>query len=139
MATRFIRQGTRRADVSLLGLLLALAFLAHDLLMAGDAHHTLAQHRGPSSAHDITAMLAANAPSSAAIPLHLDATVGLYGCGFLRAVIPARDDDSRVAGPEHATVDATTDRVPLSHGLAKATELTAPPRVRRALLQVFRI
>ena len=122
----------------LLGLLLALAFLGHDLLMAADAkaegsaeHSSAAPHRA-----------ATHPEAGAAHPLLIETweTNHPAGCEVGRPAAPTTGGDpdpaglAAIDGPISATVSPLAPR--LGEGWA---EPTWPSGTRRALVQVYRI
>ena len=142
-----IPRGVARRRWPLVGLLLALAFLGHDVAVAGDAHGAAGPPRGEHARPH------ADAPASeGVVPEHgaaeeaptagCDAAVcsPVTACGVGRVVAPDPDGNghgARAAGA--ATVFAPVDDLaasPASRALAGPTQ---PPGVRRALLPVLRI
>ncbi len=126
---------TRRTNRALLGLLLAVAFLGHDLLMAGDAHLAAAAHRG----HAAMAMHSAMPALPPAREADTKTSTAIDGCGFFRVAIPVPDDEGRTTGPPCAIFATAPELGVLADAFARHAEPTAPPGVRRALLQVFLI
>ena len=123
----------------LVGLLLALAFLGHDLLMAADAKAEGSADHSP-AVHHRTAI---HPETDAADPLRIESweTNHPAGCevGMLAAPPTGGDPDllaglAAIDGPITATV------APLAHCPGAAWgEPTWPPGTRRALVQVYRI
>jgi hypothetical protein len=113
----------RRCRVLSTAVLLAVAFLVHDLLMAGGAHAVTAAHRGV-----------------AADTVRAGSYVHVAGCSAVRSMVPVRagtDGDGRAAA-------AAVPPPPLDASIAAASLPASdprggPPGVRRALLQIWRI
>lgn len=138
MTNRLFGQPVRWSSGALLGLLLTFAFLGHDLLMAGDAHHATAATSHGTDRHD-TAMGHAGEPIAGTNLPHATTMAEHDGCGYFGlAVYPSNDPDA--PDPRDQTIfgalsiDAGSTPAPV-----EPPEPTAPPGVRRALLQVFRI
>lgn len=122
----------------LLGFLLALAFLGHDLLMTGDAHHATAAtphgfgRQGTATGH--TEGIAVDT-----IRAHVGTTAEHDGCGYFALAVPPSNDHDAASGRHHAILGVVPGDGVSSPAPAETAEPTAPPGVRRALLQVFLI
>ena len=121
----------------LVGLLLALTFLGHDLLMA-DAHAV-----GPASSsagHHLATASWTAAGTVAAVPDEAPKPIHPAGCEVARPAAPPTRDDGAPAEFE-ATSSVLSVAVPplLSPAAGGWAEPTRPPGTRRALLRVFRI
>ena len=120
-------------------LLLVVALLGHDVLMADHARAvepTTPHRAGTHRPHAFGSI-----PALVAIPQETPAPDHRADCGVARpAVLPAGDDTDPTGREARPTVVA----VPLFTGRSRPDavvwpEPTWPPGVRRALLQVFRI
>jgi len=120
-------------------LLVALAFVGHDALMVTDAHAAQmtighhAAHGGPHADEAVTAHHDAAASAHSPVP-----TDELDGCDVARSIVrPAAPDTHPTAlavaiAASGLAVVSLQPTVPVMW-----SEPTAPPGVRRALLQVF--
>jgi len=115
---RVIRELARDNRPLWIAFALALAFLGHDLLMAATAH-TLGMHHAAAMQHAMPAATAAS--SDIAHEAHAD------GCSTTRPVAQPSNDDPGLGLAVSAVLPANLAEPP------------APPGVRRALLQVYRI
>ena len=123
----------------LAGLLVALVAVGHDLLMAGDAHAApppmqqtaLGGHAVPAHTRDAVARAGDDA--------HATGIASRDGCGSGQAV-SARGADASLARSTASTSAGCLRNAPsgTAFGFEEAPP-TLPPRVRRALLQVFRV
>jgi hypothetical protein len=128
----------RWSSGALLGFLLALAFLGHDLLMTGDAHHaTAATTHG--SGHHGTATGYTDAIVADANRSHVSTMAEHAGCGYFALAVPSSSDHDAASGRHHAILGVVPGDGASSPAPAGTAAPTAPPGVRRALLQVFRI
>jgi hypothetical protein len=136
-----IRSGEGRVHWSsgaLLGFLLAFAFLGHDLFMAGGAHHATAAmahesgHAGTQTRH--TDGIAAEEDQS-----RVGTMAERDGCGYFGLAVPTSNDHGMAGGRHHAILGVVPIDPASSSAPTETAEPTAPPGVRRALLQVFRI
>lgn len=116
------------------GLLLVVAVVGHAASMAGGAHaatpstHHMAPH---------TPAVHAAVPDSGAARTGSEAMRG--DCESDQAVAPTRAGDGFSGPAAVAPVSAFSDFETMLPAGRPATPPTLPPRVRRALLQVFRI
>jgi hypothetical protein len=123
---------------ALLGVLLAFAFLGHDLLMTGDGHHaTAATPHG--SVHHRAAMGHSDEVAAAANRAHAGTMAEHAGCGYFALAVPPSNDHAAASGRHHAILGVVPLAGASSPTPAETAEPTAPPGVRRALLQVFRV
>ena len=126
----------RRRRVPLVGLLLALAFLGHDLLMAGVAH--AAPSSAPSARPHVAHHARTDAPGTAAEttpapdhPAH---------CAVVRPAAPRRGGDPDPFPAATQGSQTGTPSPPLgASGERGWVDPTAEPGTRRALFQVYRI
>ena len=117
----------------LIALTMALAFVGHDLVMAGGPHPAEAAAH-PASAHDAAGHEAGADPSSQDLPEPNHSS----DCGVSRRVVPRPNDPSPLAGDAAATGWFAVPIYEASDAWSWL-ELTVPPGTRRALCQVWRI
>src|SRR4051794_30660848 len=136
MRDRFIGQWMPITGWTLVSLLLSFALLGHDFLMAGGAHHASAMALPvedttltSGSSHLVSEMWGDGALAS-------DAVGG--GCGFFE-VVPTLNDVSGPIAQQGEITSAFLDDEETTLLIKRTEEPTAPPGVRRALLQVFLI
>jgi len=118
----------------LVGFLLLVTIVGHAAMMAGGVHAVM-----PSTRHTAphTPVMHAAVPDSSAARTGSEAMRG--DCGSDQAVAPARADGGFSDPAAADLADAFSDRATMHPGGRTTTPPTLPPRVRRALLQVFRI
>lgn len=130
---------------SLIGLALVLAFVGHDLAMAGDAHQTAgSRHHGPH--HSATQTMAGHHlpgdPSQwithGERPMNAATVTVIDGCGDDRIAVLTVDDNGLVNLQRSVSSASVEHPTPLQR-FSAINEPTAPPGDRRALLQVFLI
>jgi anti-sigma factor RsiW len=122
--------------------LIALALFGHDLAMAGAAHAAVApdstdsgHHAAHADAHTGHHGVSERAPSPAQTPADSDHS---NDCGISRPIVPIPHNDPNLH-PAAAAFDSLV--LPTLPTLIMSTwsEPSAPPGVRRALAQVWRI
>ena len=120
----------------LVGLLLTLTLLGHDLLMAADTHAAAPADRPPLD--HLGTGSSTEAESESALPHSPAEPTHATGCEVARPAAPPTDDDGIPAGPGAASGPTTLPALPLApSGGSGRGKSTWPPSTHRALLQVF--
>ena len=127
----------------LVGLLVVLAFVGHDLAMAGDAHQTVESgHHGDGLATVGHRMSVEHVSRTSQSEQRMDAASNTArdGCGYDRVAVFTGDDNATASLHGHASSALSEYLYPApTQQFPTVDEPTAPPGVRRALLQVFLI
>ena len=125
----------------LVGLLVVLAIMGHDLAMAGDAHQTVGSgHHGSHHGDQPTTVghRMIVEPTHGERRMDTASNIVLDGCGYDRVAVLTVDESGTV--DLHGSVGSADVEHPAPMQRFPAVdEPTAPPSVRRAILQVFLI
>lgn len=140
-----MRGTSKRNHICWSALLIAIAFLGHDVLMAGDAHAQPEAATGPVEYRVDSHHVAISDASHGTVALdeHATSTVPhdaeIDGCSTLRSFVQRPVDPV----PYRTTCDATSLAMPICGTPLPIHEYwrepTAPPGTIRALLQVYLI